>query len=54
VLAYLDLDNEDPAAPDFAAVLIYSCSAMCKSDTATPSDTTYAEEFVWVQPPLNE
>eukprot|EP00976_Prorocentrum_cordatum_P041317 838518-Prorocentrum_minimum.AAC.1 len=54
VLAYLDLDNEDAAAPDFAAALVYSCSASCQSTEAAGGSTTYAEEWVWVQPPLNE
>lgn len=51
MLTHLDINSEDPTAPDFDCVAVYSCSASCSLEALVSThDTAYVEEFVWVQP----
>jgi pre-rRNA-processing protein TSR4 len=60
LLAYLGVDEDDPSAPDWGTIAVYSCAASCDPATAGGGasggggggdGSAYAEEFVWVQPP---
>jgi hypothetical protein len=46
LLAALGVDEEDPAAPDYGAIAVYSCAASC----SVLGGGGYVEEFVWVTP----
>lgn len=55
LLHYLGVDDEATGSLDFGSVAVYSCAASCATAPeggASAGDAAYAEEFVWVQPPL--
>lgn len=49
LLSYLDGNDEDPDALDWATIAVYTCSKSC---SVAAGDDAYAEEHVWVQPPI--
>lgn len=53
MIVHLGVPADDPSAPDWGAIAVYSCAASCESGVrpgATPADeSAYLEEFVWVQ-----
>lgn len=53
MLVHLAVPADDPSAPDWGAVAVYSCSASCDSGVAAgaapAAESSYLEEFVWVQ-----
>jgi pre-rRNA-processing protein TSR4 len=59
LLSYLGVDEDDPSAPDWGTIAVYSCAASCGGGGAGgggdggdgDGPSAYAEEFVWVQPP---
>jgi pre-rRNA-processing protein TSR4 len=52
LLSYLGVDEDDPSAPDWGTIAVYSCAASCAPAGEGEGDgSAYAEEFVWVQPP---
>jgi pre-rRNA-processing protein TSR4 len=62
LLSYLGVDEDDPSAPDWGTIAVYSCAASCDpagggggggggGEREGGGDSAYAEEFVWVQPP---
>jgi len=65
LLNHLGVDVADPKAPDWGTIAVYSCSKSCgggsdgviggnKNNEASleSSESSYIEEFVWVQPPV--
>eukprot|EP00879_Flechtneria_rotunda_P010047 GHRR01010505.1.p1 GENE.GHRR01010505.1~~GHRR01010505.1.p1 ORF type:complete len:358 (+),score=92.76 GHRR01010505.1:201-1274(+) len=52
LLSFMELDTEDPQAPDWGTIAVYSCPASCSAPSLDgPSGhSAYIEEFVWVQP----
>lgn len=50
LLHYMDVDAEDPDSPDWGCIAVYSCSNSC-SQSNGDDDSSYIEEFAWVQPP---
>jgi pre-rRNA-processing protein TSR4 len=56
LLSYLGVDEDDPSAPDWGTIAVYSCAASCapapgEGGQDDGDGSAYAEEFVWVQPP---
>ncbi|KAK9819849.1 hypothetical protein WJX72_003204 [[Myrmecia] bisecta] len=57
LLNHLGLNHEDPAALDWGAIAVFTCSSSCNanvdgsSEAAASSTSAYLEEFVWVQGP---
>lgn len=55
LLSYLGVDEDDPSAPDWGTIAVFSCAASCAAAGEEGGDgdgsSAYAEEFVWVQPP---
>ncbi|GIL77234.1 hypothetical protein Vretimale_3090 [Volvox reticuliferus] len=49
LLHYLQLDEDDPASPDWSTLVAYTCAASCSPPTGT--ECAYLEEVVWVQSP---
>ncbi|GBF91752.1 hypothetical protein Rsub_04056 [Raphidocelis subcapitata] len=50
LLNFLDVDDEDPHAPDWGTIAVYSCPDSCVEAAARRGgDSAYAEEFVWVE-----
>jgi hypothetical protein len=53
MLVHLGVEADDPLAPDWGAIAVYSCSASCDSGVtagaSSPDESAYLEEFVWVQ-----
>ena len=50
LLHYIDIDPEDPEGPDWGCIAVYSCPNSCTT-TGTDDQSSYIEEFAWVQPP---
>jgi pre-rRNA-processing protein TSR4 len=54
LLAYLGVDEDDPSAPDWGTIAVFSCAASCAPAPGQGGDgSAYAEEFCWVQPPAS-
>ena len=53
---YLGQDAEASESLDFGTIAVYTCSASCDPRRGLPEEEglsgAYAEEFVWVLPPL--
>lgn len=53
MIVHLGVPADDPAAPDWGGIAVYSCSASCDSGVqpgaTPPEESAYLEEFVWVQ-----
>lgn len=49
LLSYLEQNDEDPGALDWATIAVYTCSKSC---SIAGGDDAYAEEHVWLQPPI--
>jgi len=52
LLNFLDLDAEDPTAPDWGTIVVYTCPSSCSAQGEEGEGwlSAYLEEFVWVQP----
>lgn len=52
LLSCMDLDVEDPQAPDWGTLVVYSCPSSCSARPVESPEghSAYIEEFVWVQP----
>ena len=50
LLHYMDVDAEDPESPDWGCIAVYSCPNSC-TPTGKDDQSSYMEEFAWVQPP---
>lgn len=50
LLHYMDVDAEDPESPDWGCIAVYSCINSC-TPTGKDDQSSYMEEFAWVQPP---
>jgi pre-rRNA-processing protein TSR4 len=53
LLAYLGVDEDDPSAPDWGTIAVFSCAASCAAANEGDDGSAYAEEFCWVQPPAS-
>jgi hypothetical protein len=52
LIVHLGMPADDPAAPDWGTIAVYSCAAACGgggAGAASPDESAYLEEFVWVQ-----
>ncbi|KAL4421136.1 hypothetical protein ABPG77_001531 [Micractinium sp. CCAP 211/92] len=53
MIVHLGVPADDPAAPDWGTIAVYSCSASCDSSVqpgaSSADESAYLEEFVWVQ-----
>ena len=55
MIVHLGAPADDPSAPDWGTLAVYCCSASCDSGAVGPAgaaaadDSSYLEEFVWVQ-----
>ncbi|GLI59478.1 hypothetical protein VaNZ11_001361 [Volvox africanus] len=49
LLHYLQLDEDDPACPDWSTLVAYTCAASCSPPAG--AECAYLEEVVWVQSP---
>lgn len=56
LIVHLGVPADDPSAPDWGTIAVYSCSASCSSGVtpgaSPPEESAYLEEFVWVQGPV--
>ena len=56
LIVHLGVPADDPTAPDWGTIAVYSCSASCSSGVtpgaSPPEESAYLEEFVWVQGPV--
>ena len=56
LIVHLGVPADDPCAPDWGTIAVYSCSASCASGVTAgaspPEESAYLEEFVWVQGPV--
>lgn len=53
MIVHLGVAADDPAAPDWGTIAVYSCAASCDSGVqpgaSSADESAYLEEFVWVQ-----
>lgn len=53
MIVHLGAAADDPEAPDWGAISVYSCAASCSSGVtpgaSSADESAYLEEFVWVQ-----
>ncbi|KIZ05218.1 Programmed cell death protein 2 [Monoraphidium neglectum] len=49
LVSFLGEDDEDPQAPDWGTIAVYTCPASCAVGVQG-GGSAYTEEFVWVQP----
>lgn len=53
LIVHLGVPADDPSAPDWGTIAVYSCAASCASGvtagTTSADESAYMEEFVWVQ-----
>eukprot|EP00894_Picocystis_sp_ML_P001776 jgi/Pico_ML_1/52293/g3020.t1 len=58
MLSYLGVDDEQEDAMDWGTLVVYTCENSCDASDglhapgSAGEKSPYAEEFVWVQPPL--
>ncbi|WIA11918.1 hypothetical protein OEZ85_012002 [Tetradesmus obliquus] len=52
LLSLMELDAEDPHAPDWGTIAVYTCPSSCSPPPVQGAGghSAYVEEFVWVQP----
>lgn len=51
LINHLGVESDNPLAPDWGMLAVYSCGASCSSGRRDDDDgNAYVEEFVWVQP----
>ena len=51
LLHYIGVDPEDPEGPDWGCIAVYSCPNSCSPPEIDDDQSSYIEEFAWVQPP---
>lgn len=53
MIVHLGVPADDPSAPDWGTIAVYSCAASCGSGVqpgaGSADESAYMEEFVWVQ-----